>query len=66
MTQHEYNLLDRQLKNFSYRNLITLVVSTVTTVATVLGVYYGFRTEQALMKLEIKLLEQRIERLERQ
>jgi hypothetical protein len=65
MTQQEYSLLDRQLKHFSYRNLVTLVVSTATTVATVVGVYYGFRTEQALMKLEIKLLEQRIERLEK-
>lgn len=64
MTQHEYSLLDRQLKHFSLRNLVTLVVSTATTVATVVGVYYGFRTEQAVMKLEIKVLQERVERLE--
>lgn len=64
MTQNEFNLLDRQLKHISLRNVITLVVCTATTVATVLGVYHGFRTEQALMKLEIKVLEQRIHQLE--
>lgn len=66
MTQQEYNLLDRQLKHISVRNIITLIVCTATTVATVVGVYHGFRTEQALMKLEIKILQQRVERLEQQ
>jgi len=64
MTQQEFNFIDRQLKHISFRNIITLIVCTATSVGTVLGVYYGFKTEQALMKLQIKVLEQRIEKIE--
>lgn len=64
MTQHEYNFLDSHLKNLSMRNIITLVLCTATSVGTVLGVYHGFKTEQTIMKLQIKVLEQRMEKLE--
>jgi hypothetical protein len=65
MTQQEYNIIDRQLRNISIRNILTLVICTATSVATITGVYYGLKTDQALMKLEIKVLEQRIEMLEK-
>jgi hypothetical protein len=64
MTQQEFNFIDRQLKHISLRNIIALILCTATSVGTVLGVYYGFKTEQAIMKLQIKILEQRVEKLE--
>lgn len=64
MTQHEYNFIDAHLKNISMRNIITVVLCTATSVATVVGVYNGFKTEQAIMKIQIKVLEQRMEKLE--
>lgn len=64
MTPHEFNFLDSHLKNISMRNIITLVLCTATSVGTVLGVYHGFKTEQTIMKLQIKVLEQRMEKLE--
>jgi hypothetical protein len=64
MTQQEINIIDRQLKGINLRALWALVLCTAISVSTVLSVYYGFRTELALQKLEIKLLQTRIERLE--
>lgn len=64
MTQQEFSFIDKQLKHISLRNIITLILCTATSVGTVLGVYYGFKTEQAVMKLQIKILEQRVEKLE--
>ena len=64
MPQQEYTIIDRQLRNISWRNIITLLACTATSVATVVGVYYGLKTDQEIMKLEIKVLEQRVSRLE--
>jgi hypothetical protein len=64
MTQQEFSFIDRQLKHISLRNIVTLVLCTATSVGTVLGVYYGFKTEQAVMKLQIKILEQRVDKIE--
>ncbi len=64
MTQNELIIIDKQLKGINLRMIWALVVCTAVSVATVLSVYYGFRTELALQKLEIRLLETRIERLE--
>lgn len=65
MTPQEYNILDKHLKSISLRNIITLIVCTATSVATIVGVYYNLKTDQALMKLEIKVLQERIDKLER-
>ncbi|CAG1770318.1 hypothetical protein BAC3_00959 [uncultured bacterium] len=64
MTQQEINIIDRQLKGINLRAIWALVLCAAISVSTVLSVYYGFRTELALQKLEIKLLQTRIERLE--
>lgn len=64
MTQQEINILDHQLKGINLKILWTLVLCTAVSVSTVLSVYYGFKTDLAIQKLEIKLLDKRIERLE--
>lgn len=64
MTQQEFSFIDKQLKHISLRNIITLMICTATSVGTVLGVYYGFKTEQELLKLQMQVLEQRVVRLE--
>ena len=64
MTPHEFLFIDKRLNNISVRNIITLVLCTATSVGTVLGVYYGFKTEQEMLKLQMKVLERRIEHLE--
>lgn len=42
----------------------TLVVCTAVSVSTVLSVYYGFKTDIAIQKLEVQLLRTRVERME--
>jgi hypothetical protein len=64
MTQQEYNVIDRHLKNVSLRNIITLVVCTATSVASIVGVYYGLKTDITVLKLEIRVIEERISQLE--
>ena len=64
MTVHEINIIDRHLKGINLRLIWALVICTAVSVSTVLSVYYGFKTELAIQKLEIKLLHTRIERLE--
>ncbi len=64
MTIQEINIIDRQLKGINLRMIWALVVCTAVSVSTVLSVYYGFKTELAIQKLEIKLLNTRIVRLE--
>lgn len=64
MTYHELSLIDRQLKGINLRLIWALVMCTAVSVSTVLSVYYGFKTELAIQKLEIRLLHTRIERLE--
>lgn len=64
MTVQEINIIDRQLKGINLRLIWALVMCTVVSVSTVLSVYYGFKTELAIQKVEIKLLHTRLERLE--
>jgi hypothetical protein len=64
MTQQQVTILDKHLKGINLRLIWALVICTAVSVSTVLSVYYGFKTDYALMKLEIKILEQRVERME--
>lgn len=64
MTQQEITIIDRHLKGINLRLIWALVICTTVSVSTVLSVYYGFKTELAIQKLEIKLLHMRMERLE--
>ena len=64
MTIQEVSIIDRQLKGINLRLIWALVICTAISVSTVLSVYYGFKTELAIQKLELKLLNTRIERLE--
>jgi hypothetical protein len=64
MTVHEINIIDRHLKGINLRLIWALVICTAVSVSTVLSVYYGFKTELAIQKLEIQLLHTRMERLE--
>lgn len=64
MTTHEINIIDRQLQGINLRMIWALVICTAISVSTVLSVYYGFKTELAIQKLEIKLLNTRMEHLE--
>lgn len=64
MTQQEITIIDRHLKGINLRLIWALVICTAVSVSTVLSVYYGFKTELAIQKLEIKLLHMRMERLE--
>lgn len=64
MTQQEVSIIDHQLKGINLRMIWALLICTAVSVSTILSVYYGFKTELAIQKLEIKLLNTRIERLE--
>lgn len=64
MTQQEISLIDKQLKGINLRLIWALVICTAVSVSTVLSVYYGFKTDLAIQKLEIQLLNARLERLE--
>lgn len=64
MTAHEISIIDRQLKGINLRLIWALVVCTAVSVSTVLSVYYGFKTDIAIQKAELKLLDARIERIE--
>lgn len=64
MTQQEVSFIDHQLKGINLRMIWALLICTAVSVSTILSVYYGFKTELAIQKLEIILLNTRIERLE--
>jgi hypothetical protein len=64
MTQQELTIIDKHLKGINLRLIWALVVCTAVSISTVLSVYYGFKTELAIQKTEIKLLDARLERLE--
>ncbi len=64
MTALEASLIDKHLKGINLRLIWALVICTAVSVSTVLSVYYGFKTDIAIQKLEIKLLEKRVERME--
>ncbi len=64
MTQQEISLIDKHLKGINLRLIWALIVCTAVSVGTVLSVYYSFRTDMAIQKLEIQLINARLERLE--
>ena len=64
MTQQEISIIDKHLKGINIRLMWTLVVCTAVSVSTVLSVYYGFKTDIAIQKLEVQLLRTRVERME--
>lgn len=64
MTQHEINILDRQLKGINLRLIWALVICTAVSVSTALSVYYGFKTDLAVQNIEIRVLEARVSLLE--
>ena len=64
MTQQDLSILDHHLKGINLRLIWALVICTAVSVSTVLSVYYGFKTDIAIQKAELKLLEARIDRLE--
>lgn len=64
MTQQEISIIDKQLKGINLRLIWALVICTAVSVSTVLSVYYGFKTDIAIHKLEIQLINARLERLE--
>jgi len=64
MTIQEINIIDRHLKGINLRVIWALLISTAVSVSTVVSVYYGFKTELAIQKLELKILNTRVERLE--
>lgn len=64
MTDSELNIIDRHLKGINMRMIWALVVCTAVSVASVLSVYYGLKTELAIQRMEIKIIEARLDRLE--
>lgn len=64
MTQQDITIIDKQLRGINLRLIWALVVCTAVSVSTVLSVYYGFRNDIAIQKIQIKLLEARIDRIE--
>mgnify|MGYP000972062529 CR=1 FL=1 len=64
MTQQDITIIDKQLRGINLRLIWALVVCTAVSVSTVLSVYYGFRNDIAIQKIQIKLLEARVDRIE--
>lgn len=64
MTQQEVNIIDRQLKGINLRLIWALVICTAVSCSTVLSVYFGFKNDIAIQKLEIQLINARLDRLE--
>ncbi len=64
MTQQDITIIDKQLRGINLRLIWALIVCTAVSVSTVLSVYYGFRNDIAIQKIQIKLLEARVDRIE--
>lgn len=64
MTQQDITIIDKQLRGINLRLIWALVVCTAVSVSTVLSFYYGFRNDIAIQKIQIKLLEARVDRIE--
>ncbi len=65
MTAQEITIIDKQLRGINLRLIWALVVCTTVSTATILSVYYGIKTDIEIQKLQIKILEARVERLEK-
>lgn len=64
MTQHEINILDRQLKGINLRMIWALILCTAVSISTALSVYYGFKTDIAIQNIQLRVLEARVSLLE--
>ena len=64
MTQQELNIIDKQLKGINLRVMWALIVCTVVSVTTVLSIYYELKTQLAIQKVEIRMLDTRMQHLE--
>lgn len=64
MTDQEISIIDKHLKGINLRLIWALVICTAVSVSTVLSVYYGFKTDISIQKLEIQLINARLDRLE--
>lgn len=64
MKDHEITIIDKHLKGINLRLIWALVICTAVSVSTVLSVYYGFKTDLSIQKLEIQLINARLDRLE--
>ena len=64
MTQQDITIIDKQLRGINLRLIWALIVCTAVSVSTVLSVYYGFRNDIAIQKIQIKLLEARVDHIE--
>jgi len=64
MTQQDITIIDKQLRGINLRLIWALVVCTAVSVSTVLSVYYGFKNDIAIQKIQIKLIEARVDRIE--
>lgn len=66
MTQAEQNILDRYVKGINIRLIWALVVMTAISCSTVLSIYYSIKNDIAMQRLEMKFLEARLDRLEKE
>lgn len=64
ITEESISIIDRHLKGINLRLIWALVICTAVSVSTVLSVYYGFKTDLSIQKLEIQLINARLDRLE--
>lgn len=64
MTQQDITILDQQLRGINLRLLWALVLCTAVSVSTVLSVYFGFKNDIDMQKVQMKELENRIDRVE--
>lgn len=64
MTQREQTIIDQSLKGINLRMIWALIICTAVSVSAVLTIYYGFKTDQAIMKIQMQLMEQRLNKLE--
>lgn len=64
MTPTEITIIDKQLKGINLRLIWALLICTAVSTSTVLSVYYGLKTDIAIQKTELRLLEKRMDQLE--
>lgn len=64
MTYNEASIIDKHLRGINLRVIWALVICTTVSTSSVLSVYYGLKTDIAIQKVELKLLEKRVERIE--
>jgi cell division protein FtsB len=65
MTQNEASVIDKHLRGINLRVIWALIICTAVSTSSVLSVYYGLKTDIAIQKVELKLLEKRIDYIEK-